>query len=247
MVAHSGGSAGYSSWLGRFPKHGLSIAVLCNVEPISATNLSYRIADLFLPMEGVKELEGDGPPPAIPEGIDVSGKTGLYLNDETGEFLNIAVERGYLRIAGGPGLVPVTGERFRRWGSALQFISQDAFELNFVSPDEFEFKSMEGRKTRYRRAKPFAYSAEDLKAFAARYESSEIGSVLKVEPGEKGLVVTLDHAPEKKLEFDAVGPETFLWNKRMMIRFHRSASGKIISMDYTNPVLSKVNFSRINK
>ena len=245
MVAHSGGSAGYSSWLGRFPQQNLSIVVLCNVEPISATGFSYRIANLFLPLEGVKEVEGDGPPPAIPEDMNVSNKTGLYLDDHTGDFLNLVAERGYFRIAGGPGLVPVTSDRFRRWGSGLQFMSQDKFEINFLSPDEFELRSMEGKTTRYRRTKPYSYSQEDLKQFAGQYESKEIGSILNVHPGENGLIVALAHVPERKLEFQPISPDTFIWNKRMIVRFRRSTSGAVTSLEYTNPVLNKAGFLRI--
>lgn len=174
--------------------------------------------------------------------MDVSSKTGLYVHDHSGYFLNLVVERGYFRIAGGPGLVPVTNDRFRRWGSGLQFMSQDKFEINFLSPDEFELRSMEGKTTRYRRAKHYAYSQEDLKLFAGQYESKEIGSILNVQPGENSLIVALNHVPERKLEFKAVGPEIFIWNNRMMIRIRRSSSGAVTSLEYTNPVLNKASF-----
>ena len=35
--------------MGRVPEHGLSVAVACNFDPVSATALAARVADLFLP------------------------------------------------------------------------------------------------------------------------------------------------------------------------------------------------------
>jgi hypothetical protein len=51
-VSHSGGAAGFSTWLGRFPSHGQSVAVLCNFDPVSATALARRVADPYLPPGG---------------------------------------------------------------------------------------------------------------------------------------------------------------------------------------------------
>lgn len=244
MTAHSGGSAGYSTWLGYFPEQRLSIAVLCNVEPISATNFAYRIADLFLPTEGIRELEGDGPPPVVPEDIDISGRAGLYLNKVTGEPIQLTSERGRFRVAGGPGLVVIDKDRFRRWGASPHFMSQDSFKIKFVSTDEFELKSMEGKTTDYLRAKPQTYKSEELKAFNGKYESAEIGTTINVSPGKKGLTVTLDHSPDNSLDFESAGRDVFQWNGRMFIRFQRSKSGKIISLDYSNPVMRNVSFMK---
>jgi CubicO group peptidase (beta-lactamase class C family) len=49
MVFHSGGAAAYGTWLGRFTDHDLSVVVLCNFKPMSATELAGRVAELFLP------------------------------------------------------------------------------------------------------------------------------------------------------------------------------------------------------
>ena len=76
-------------------------------------------------------------------------------------------------------------------------MSQDEFELHFLSQDQFELKSMEGKTTRYRRAQPYSPTAADLQAFAGRYESDEIGSVFQIVPGKDGLVMRFDLSPDK--------------------------------------------------
>jgi CubicO group peptidase (beta-lactamase class C family) len=245
MVSHSGGAAGYSSWLGRYPAQGLSIAVLCNADVTSATGLAHRVADQFLPATGNQPAEGEGLPPVIPDGIDVSSKTGLFFNDRTGESMHLVVDRDRFRVAGGPGLVAVTNDRFRRWGASVWFMSQDAFELNFLSPDEFELKSMEGKTTRYRRAQPYAPTPADLQAFAGRYENDEIGTVFQVVPGKDSLVMRFDRSPEKALEFKQVDRDTFQFS-RITVRFQRDKTGKVVAFDYSNPMVRSIKFARLS-
>lgn len=241
-ISHSGGSAGYSTWLGRFPEHNLSVAVMCNVDPISASDLAHRVADLFLPTP--KKVESDGPPPLIPEGIDVSNRTGLFFNEQTGDSMQLVIDRGRFRVAGGPVFTVLSKDRFKLWGSYLFFMSQDEIELNFLSPDEFELKSMEGKTTRYRRAQPFAPTADDLKAFAGRFESTEIGTVFQIEPKANALVLRLENTPSKSLELKPVDRDTFQI-ARMTVRFNRDKSGKVVSLNYSNPVVSKIKLTRL--
>jgi CubicO group peptidase (beta-lactamase class C family) len=46
-VSHSGTTAGYNAWLGRYPDQGLSVAVLCNTSA-NGTQLGHAVADVFL-------------------------------------------------------------------------------------------------------------------------------------------------------------------------------------------------------
>lgn len=152
-----------------------------------------------------------GPPPPITSDAlnHVEGKTGLFFNEQTGDSMRLVMDRGRFRVATGPGLVSLADDRFARWGSAVHFMSQDKFELHFLSQDEFELKSMEGKTTRYQRATPFSPSPEELKAFAGRYKSDEIGGgVFLIEPRGDSLVVKLEHSPAKGLEFRPVDSDT---------------------------------------
>lgn len=243
-VAHSGGAAGYHSWLGRFPEQGLSISVLCNSDAMAATALAHRVADQFLPAGPPDPLAG--PPPAIPADIlaDVTSKAGLFLNEQTGEPLRLAVDRGRFRVAGGPGLVPVTKDRFRRFGAFVQFMSQDEFELNFLSPDLVELKSMEGQTTRYRRAQPYTPTAADLQAFAGRYESNELGAFFDMFPGKEGLMGRANDAPGTGFAFSPVNRDTFQLGG-ITVLFQRDKAGKVVALDYSNPVVRHIKFTRL--
>ena len=249
LVSHSGGAAGYSAWLGRLPAQGLSIAVLCNADVTSASALARRVGDLFLPATGAETTEARVPD-AVAEGASVTGldlnsKAGLFFSESTGEPLLLIVNDGKLRIPGGPPLVAVTRDRFRNPRGELFFRSQDEFELHFLSQDQFELKSMEGQTTRYRRAQPYKPTLADLQAFAGQYESTEIGTVFQIEPKGDGLLVRLEHTPSRSLELKPVDRDTFQI-ARMTVRFQRDKAGKIVALDYSNPVVRNIKFTRLS-
>jgi CubicO group peptidase (beta-lactamase class C family) len=249
VVWHSGGAAGYHSWLGRLPAQGLSIAVLCNSDAMAATALARRVADQFLPAARAETAEARAPA-AVAEGagvtgLDLNSKAGLFFSESTGEPLRLIVNDGKLRILGGPPLVALTKDRLRNPRGDLFFRSQDEFELHFLSQDQFELKSMESQTTRYRRAQPYSPTAADLQGFAGRYESDEIGSVLQMVPGKDGLVMRLELSPDKALEFRPVERDAFQAS-RMTVRFHRDPTGKVVAFDYSNPVVRNIRFTRLS-
>ena len=48
-ISHSGTTAGYNAWLGRYPAQGLSVAVLCcNSSAANGTQLGHAVADIYL-------------------------------------------------------------------------------------------------------------------------------------------------------------------------------------------------------
>ena len=111
--------------------------------------------------------------------------------------------------------------------------------------DQFELKSMEGKTTRYRRPAPYAATADDLRAFAGRYESGEIGSIFQVVPGKNSLSIRLEISPNIALELSPVERDTFQFNGMMTVRFHRDKSGKIVAFDYSSPLARNIRYRRM--
>jgi hypothetical protein len=66
---------------------------------------------------------------------DLSGRAGLFFNEHTGEPLRLVASNNALSIAGGGPLVALANERFRNQRSSLSFMSQDEFDLRFLSAD----------------------------------------------------------------------------------------------------------------
>jgi CubicO group peptidase (beta-lactamase class C family) len=242
VVSHSGGAAGFSTWMGRVPEHGLSVAVSCNFDPVSATALGGRVADLFLPPV---DPNWKRPGPEAASGVDVSGRAGLFFNEGTGEPMRLAAAPGgRLAIANGPQVVPVSASSFRPPRADLFFRSQDDFELSFVDPDHFEIKSMEGQATRYRRAQPWTPNAADLQSVDGRYESKELGAVYEIIPGANAITMRIEGAAERSMELTPVGRDTYML-RMMFVRFRRDAGGKVTGFDYGNPVVRNISFTRL--
>jgi CubicO group peptidase (beta-lactamase class C family) len=249
-IWHSGSAAGYKSWLGRYPEHGLSIAIMCNSgDDTNRTMFAHRIFDVLVPATATASAQAKAPAMTAgtgeAAGLELNGKAGLFFSDLSGEPLRVMVQGGAVRIGGAPPLVPVAKDRFRPSRPYTQLLSHDEFELRFLSNDELELKSMEGKTTRYRRAEPYAPTGDDLKAFAGRYESREIGSVFQIAAGQGVLLVRLEHSPARTLDLTPVHRDTFQ-RGMVTVRFDRDDTGKVVAFGYSNPMLRSVKFTRLS-
>ena len=246
LLLHSGGAAAYRSIAARFVDQGISVAVLCNAGEASDDRDEFagRIFDLFMADKGLRRPPA-APPPAGITGVDVSGRAGLFFNERTDEPLRLVANSGRLAIAGGGPLVALAADRFSAARPSTSFMSNDQFELRFLSPDQFELVSMEGSTTRYRRARPYSPSAAELQAFAGRYESDELRAVLQVTQGKGGVSARLNESPTRVLELTPVDRDTFQRGMQT-VRFRRDQAGKVIALDLTNPALRKLTFARLS-
>jgi len=248
LVWHSGGAAGYSTIAGRLPEQGLSVAITCNADGSARAAYAGRIFDLFLPLSGISEANtpaGNAGGAGVAPG-DLSGRAGLFFDEKTGQPLRLALNNNTLAIAGGGPLVALANDRFRNQRASLSFMSEAEFELRFLSADEFEIKTKEGATTRYRRAQPFTPTAADLQAFAGRYKSDELMAVFELTPGKDGLQGRANDAPGEPLVFKPVDRDTFQF-AGVILRFTRDKAGKVVGLDFSNPVLRKVKFTRLSE
>lgn len=246
VISHSGGAAGFSTWMGRVPGEKLSVAVSCNFDPVSATNLAGRIIDgVFLPPPDSQALARErAQRPAPMPGVDVRAREGLYFDERTGEPMRLAASAGRLMVANGPPLVPVSATSFRVPRPTPMFRSQDDPTITFTDADHIEIRSAEGEVTRFRRAQPWTPSAEALRALDGRYESPELGATYEIMAGERGLVMRFERTPEKSLDLAPVDRDAFMY-RMMIVRFQRDADGRVTGFTYGNPVVHGIAFARL--
>ena len=244
-VWHSGAAAGYSSLLARFPDQGLSVAIMCNLDEGAQGAYASRILDLFLPpgAAGANARAANAAGADVTLG-DLSGRAGLFFNEQNGQPLRLTVNNNTLTIAGGGPLVALASDRFHNQRASLFFMSQAEFEVQFLSADQFEIKTKEGAKTRYARAQPYTPTEADLQAFAGRYRSDEIGAFFDIAPGKDVLMGRANDAPGAALEFKPVDRDTFQL-AGVILRFRRDKDGKVVAVDYSNPVVRNINFTRL--
>jgi CubicO group peptidase (beta-lactamase class C family) len=251
VIWHSGGSAGYGSMLVRFPEQGLSVATMCNAgESAQGDQYARRIFDLFVPATATGSADANPRAESASDqhidAGDLNAKEGLFFSEANGQPLRLVAEKGRLRVAGGPPLEFVGKDRFRNRRGTLSVMSQDQFELHFVSPDVLELKSMEGQVTRYRRARAFAPTAEDLRTLSGRYENDESRAMFEISPGKRGLIVRVGWSDSQALEFQPVDRDTFQF-ARMFLRFRRDEAGNVVGLQYSNPVVRNITFTRVRE
>jgi hypothetical protein len=184
------------------------------------------------------------PPSAGITGVDVSGRAGLFFKERTNEPMRLIVNNGRLAIAGGGPLVTMAADRFRITRPSTNFMSNDEFELHFLSNDRFNLKSMEGATTAYRRAQPYSPTADDLKAFAGRFESDELKAVLEIAPGKAGVMVRINDSQRQIPELGPVDRDTFQRGMQT-VRFQRDKTGKVVALELNNPALRTIRFARL--
>lgn len=246
---HSGGSAGYGTFLARFPEQQLSVATMCNAGD-AATGGAYarRIVELFVPGTG-RAMDDVPSAPSSPattslEAADVKSRTGLFFSEHDGQPLRLGTEAGKLRVVGGPVLEALADDRFRNPRGSLRFMSGDEFELRFLSPDAIALTSMEGKATRFRRARSYGPSADDLNTFAGRYQNDENRAVFDVTPGQGGLTVRVSWNLAQAYEFRPVDPDAFQMGG-MILRFRRDQAGRPMALEYSNPLVRNIRFTRM--
>lgn len=116
-VAHGGSTAGYQTFLSRYPDLKLSIAVMCNG---SSRNPSALERDIF------NEIAGPFPAPTPPATIamkpeELQKYVGLWRNEKTHMPERTMVESGALRLAGQAVLRPLPDGSFQSGSTKIRF------------------------------------------------------------------------------------------------------------------------------
>jgi CubicO group peptidase (beta-lactamase class C family) len=234
QVTHSGGTAGYQTYLARFPDKKLSIAVLCNGFPPSAGDIVYGIVD---------EIFGPFPPSAkstagvtIPED-QLKKYAGLWKNERSRNINRVVLDKGELKL--GPyALKPVSEGSFvfdetakitftlDKDGNAAkaQMITGDGTPTNFTAVQEW---------------KP-----ADLNEFAGDWYSDEAQSrvTIDIENGKPYLMVR----PVIKFEVRPIYKDAFS-GQGYVFWFTRDAAGKIDRLHVGTSRMRDMLFERVTK
>jgi len=131
-VNHSGGDAGFRSYLVRFPDHNLSIVVLCNLSTMLPRKLAEQIADIYL---ADHLTESDDQERVVIEltSEQLADKRGVYYNAELARILRLDVRDGSLMIEVGSGipLVPLSDTEFERLATKTMFQFEQTEDGNY--------------------------------------------------------------------------------------------------------------------
>lgn len=171
-VSHTGGDAGFRSYLVRFPDQNTSIVVLCNLGNMSPKKLAEQIADIYLADELTDFPEQEHTPIelTLEQLVD---KVGIYYNAEVARTIRLELQNDQLMIMVGSGIpivplsetefftppLPDTIFRFEQTGNS----SRDVIEINPSSPP-----------VRYKQMDKWSPSIDELQDYVGTYYSPEL-------------------------------------------------------------------------
>jgi CubicO group peptidase (beta-lactamase class C family) len=237
LVGHGGADAGYRTYLGRFPDHDLTVAVLCNAASANPSLLARGVADVLIGERLERNHGAEGsrrvPGPARPDRL-----AGVYAHPRTGAPVFITERDGTLMVGRvqGPLLVPVGGTRFR--------VSGQPVELEFNGSGEMVQTVLgwpERRPVTLHRREEARFSASELQRFAGTYHSEELGATYTVTPGDGTLLLRTRWGTERTVR-PAYG-DTF--HGDFLLDFTRDASGGIRGMRMSTSRVRHVEFTRL--
>ncbi len=169
-VSHGGATAGYQTFLARYPDNKVSIAVMCNGTDPSAGGIAANITDeIFGPYPAAPKVE-----PAKLSEEELKKLVGLYRSEKTHLPARFAIQNG---IPGwrGARVVPMGGGQFTAGENKLKFtVDKDG---NPVSVDNVD---SDGEVTRFVSEKLWTPTAADLASFAGEWFSEEAGATFTV-------------------------------------------------------------------
>lgn len=218
-VSHSGSTAGYQAWLGRYPEQGLSIAVLCNLASANATELGHRVADVYL--DGVNRE----PPPETE--VTDSSAAGLYRSVRDHRTLSVEFQDGKLRIE------PRRGEGASR-GHFEKNASGIVVRLRLASQvDEGNY---------YEKVERWNSAPAEFDAMTGEYTSDEAEVIFQVALEKDHLVI--HRRPDTTIALTPTYRDGFS-SSLGSVRFLRDSAGRVTELSVGEQRVWDMRFRRV--
>jgi CubicO group peptidase (beta-lactamase class C family) len=186
-ISHSGGDAGYRSYIVRFPDQRFIVAVLSNLATFNPGRLAEQAADIYLG----KEFKPDARKPEAEKRSEVS-VSAEALKDYAGMYqfrpgwvVTVSIEESRL-------MVRATGEpKFSTQAESETkfFVPAYGAPVVFQRDESGKVNQLQYRGMRAQRVFAFKPTAEELKEFTGDYYSDELGTSYKISLKDGQLVV----------------------------------------------------------
>ncbi len=236
VVGHGGADAGYRSYVGRFPQHGLAIAIACNASTANPGALADGVADAYLG-SALAANAREVPPRGVPVSASVlQRRAGVYYQPTTHQVIELTMRDGKLIGGrnGGPTLIPLSENRFRVGNNELTFARGENAG--------FEMRDLEGgRPATFERRQPAEITPASLAGYAGEYFSEDVNAHYVVTASDSGL--SLRTGTTDPIAARLVFNDTFLGGG-YTIEFLRSGA-EVTGFEVTNSRMRRVKFVRV--
>jgi Beta-lactamase len=220
QVAHSGATAGYRAWLGRYPDQGLSIALLCNAAEAQTGKLAHTVADLYLPAE--TPLPAAAPAATSKPDSSLAKWAGLYVDDRAGAAMTLTWRGDHLQTDDGAGLQLLPDGTFRLGAAPATLLPDGRIQLDAT-----------GDVVTFTRAKPYAPDRAALQPILGRYHSAEAEAVFVVAFDGDRLRFTVEDRPDATGLLKPVYTDAFV-GPQGIVRLVRDAGGAVTALRLSN-------------
>lgn len=219
-VSHSGSTAGYRTFLARYPEVRTSVAVWCNAAPANAVQLGRQVAALVVPRTA--PARGAPAPIAAAERALIVGP---YRDPRTDDWLSIASVGEYARVVG------PAADSLRSDGPPGRYVAGSGMRLTFTpagaKATALRVESPDGDVTEMIASPPPAAGSVTLGDYAGTYRSPELDSriVVRIE----GAILRARISPDDEQALIPFYPDGFRMGGATL-RFVRDASGKVTGL-----------------
>lgn len=230
-ITHGGSTAGYQTFLARFPDKKLSVAVLCNGSSADPGGMAYGVFE---------EIFGLPTPPAKIETTVVSEDqlkkyAGVWKNDVTRNVNRIALDKGELKI-NGTALKPIADGSFMLGERKLRF--KDGSQITA------EIANTDGSVTRLTMVTEWKPTAEEMKEISGDWHSEEAQSTFSIAlEGDKAFIVI---RPVAKLPLMPIYKAHFS-TQGYVVWVTRDTAGKVKDLHVSGSRMRDMKFERVKK
>ena len=230
-VSHSGSTAGYRAWIGRYPSQGVGVAVLCNVASANATRLARDAAAQALNVKTPVAVKPSAPPAA-----ELAALPGIYIDERMGASARIFVRDGALKFAGGASgeseLVRLAARRYRNGTAEMTFTDKGA-----------ESRAPDGETTVYRKVEGYTPPPAELQTLIGRYASAEADTVVVATVRNGALVLTPTDRPSAPVTLQPLARDIYV-NEDGLTTLVRGAGGRAEGLRFIRPRVYSLIFQR---
>jgi CubicO group peptidase (beta-lactamase class C family) len=231
-VSHGGATAGYQTYLARYPDQKVSIAVMCNGTSPSAGELAAVITDeIFGPYPAT-------PQPAIAQLPEEQLKkyVGIWRNEKTHVPVRFVFDKGVLRFGNTP-VRPSADGTFSVGSGKLTF----SFDKDGL-PVSVEAVGSDGEVSRFIAEKEWTPTAAELAALVGDWYSEEAGATISfVVDGDKALI---KQRPATSFALRPLYKDHFI-TQGYILWATRDGSGKIDKLHVGVPRMRDMPFTRL--
>lgn len=245
-VSHSGGDAGYRSYVAWYPEQQFGVAVVSNLGSFNPGGLANQVAAVYL--GDVMSPEGARPQTSTTTRTYITlapGATDPYVgNYRVADLVIQVIQRDGKLMASPPGSTPI---ELKPLATTRFFAEPMQAEVEFVAQAKGGMNlklSQPGGSVTGERVELKPFDEKDLPSYAGTYWSEELETqyTVIVKDGKAAI----DHAHHGEATLSPVAKDHFRSGQWFMpdVRFARDASGKVVAMMLGGNRVTGIRFAR---